>query len=346
MGERRGNATNRSWLLIGLAVCMVLFVSIASLAVGAASIPLANIGAWISHSTEGVTATERTILWELRLPRILLAVITGVSLATAGVGFQGLFRNVLADPYVIGASSGAALGVSIAVVTGLQVTYFGLGATSLMAMAGSIGIVMLVFALGAISRQTSTITLLLAGVAISSMTNALVSLLMFLNDQKAIVILSWLMGSLAGSDWQTVLVASLSSCLGVGILWSRSRQLDAFLLGDAASQSLGLDPLRFRCWVITGASVATASAVSSAGIIGFVGLIAPQIARLMVGPRHALLLPMSACAGAITMLVADAVARTIVAPTELPIGIVTALLGCPFFVALLLSRSMRGSVAT
>ena len=344
MDERRGNTTNGAWLIIGFAASMVFIVSLVSLGVGAASIPLSHIAAWIFLSNEGVSATEGTILWELRLPRILLAVITGVSLATAGVGFQGLFRNVLADPYVIGASSGASLGVSIAVVTGLQISYFGLGATSLMAMIGSITIVMLVFALGAISRQTSTVTLLLAGVAISSMTNALVSLLMFLNDQKAMVILSWLMVSLAGSDWQSVIAACLSSFLGVGILWSRSRQFDAFLLGDVASQSLGLDPMRFRCWVILGASVATASAVSSAGIIGFVGLIAPQIARLMVGPRHSLLLPMSACAGAITMLVADAVARTIVAPTELPVGIVTALLGCPFFVALLLNRSKRGGV--
>lgn len=333
--------------LVALLVAFVLTLVLAvlSLAVGAVPIPTADVLDWIWKGRAApLSEAQQTILWELRLPRILAACFVGSGLAVAGVGFQGLFRNVLADPYVIGASSGAALGATLVVVANIKISLGGLGASVMGPMLGSVAVVLVVFVIGSLGRQASALTLLLAGIAISSMTNAMVSLLMFLNDQKAIVILSWLMGSLAGSDWSVVWVAGLATLLGITMLWGLSRQMDAFMLGDVASQSLGLSLVKFRMLLIVGASLLTASAVGAAGIIGFVGLIAPQIARLLIGSKHGWLIPMSGCVGAAILIAGDAIARIVVAPAELPVGIVTALLGCPFFLSLLLSSKAAGRV--
>jgi iron complex transport system permease protein len=337
---------NRSSLTLAVAFCIMIASAIISLGVGAVSIDIAQIlqilGDW---ATAKEPSTDRSILLQLRMPRILSALIVGASLGAAGVGFQGLFRNALADPYVIGASSGAGLGVTLAVTLGFQVTFWGLGAVALAALLGSILAVITVFAigsLGSLGSDRSPLSLLLAGVALSSMINAIVSLLMFLNDEKIVVILSWLMGSLAGNDWQVVKATAISSTFGIGLLWLLARPLDANLLGERAAQSLGLDLVRFRILVVTAASIATAAAVSSAGIIGFVGLIAPHIGRFFVGAKHVWLVPTSACIGATILIVSDAIARTIVAPAELPVGIITALLGCPFFLLLLRTRGNLG----
>ena len=322
-----------------IAVTLLLSIAVFSLVSGAVSISSFGILQWlIGLEATSLNATERTILWQLRLPRVITACLVGGSLGIAGVGFQSLFRNPLADPYVIGASSGAGLGVALAVVLSFQASLMGLSGVALSAMVGSWLAVSIVFAIGSVGRGSSVLTLLLAGVAVSSMINAIASLVMYMNDDSVVVILAWLMGSLAGNDWSVVAATTLSSFLGFFILWSMSRPMDVFLLGDVASESLGMDLFRFRLLIVVGSSIATAAAVACAGIIGFVGLIAPHIARRLVGPRHARLLPMSACAGAAIMMVADLVARTIVAPAELPVGILTALLGSPFFLFLLKSR--------
>ncbi|WP_417739024.1 FecCD family ABC transporter permease [Rosistilla oblonga] len=330
----RWNILFASMVMLVVAVCVSL--------VGATSISPSEL---FAAATGGASLSEsdRAILFQLRLPRIVAAAFVGGSLAAAGVGFQGLFRNPLAEPYVIGASSGAGLGVAIVVICGLRASIWSIGAIASLAMLGSVGVVMLVLIVGSLARTTSTTSLLLAGVVISSMVNAIVSALMFLFDQKAVVILSWLMGSLASSHWGTAILAATlggAGMIGIGLL---SRPLDAFALGDTASQSLGLDLSRFRWLIIGAASLATAGAVAASGVIGFVGLIAPHMARLFVGPRHAVLIPMSVCIGATLMLLADAVARTVIAPAELPVGIVTALLGCPVFLWLLLSRRTGAS---
>jgi iron complex transport system permease protein len=293
----------------------------------------------------GLTGTERIIMLELRLPRLITAILVGSSLGVAGVGFQALFRNPLADPYIIGASSGAALGVTIAIVIGWQATLFGLRTSAIAALIGSLLVVAIVMAIGTISMRSSSLSLLLAGVALSSMINSIVSLLMFWNEEKVIVIFAWLMGSLASNDWQSITSTSLIAIVGLVVIWSLSRPLDAYLLGDTASQSLGLNLVLFRSLLVAGASIATGAAVSSAGIIGFVGLIAPHMARWTVGPKHVWLIPMSACFGAMILIAADAIARTIVSPTELPVGSITALLGCPFFLGLLLLRSRTITVS-
>jgi iron complex transport system permease protein len=324
-------------LRLGLMGLVVLAVAgLLSLSVGAVAIAPTR---WMGLLWESeLSVTERTILWELRLPRILTGGLVGGALACAGIGFQGLFRNSLAEPYVIGASSGAALGVTIVVVLGARAGLLGMGATSVAAMIGSLLIVSLVLLIGSTVPTSSTLTLLLAGVAISSLVNAIVSTLMMLNDQKAVVVLSWLMGSLATSHWGTVMTGTCVGIPGMVGLWFLSRALDAYTLGDVTARSLGLDPRRFRMLLIGSASISTASAVSSAGIVGFVGLISPHIARRIVGGKHAALIPLSACVGGTLMILADGVARTIIAPAELPVGIVTALVGGPFFLWLLLGR--------
>lgn len=324
--------------MIVIAFVCLIALSIISLVSGAVPISPTAILNWsVGVQPGALTETEQTILMQLRLPRVLTACLVGGSLGIAGVGFQGLFRNPLADPYVIGASSGAGLGVALAVVLGLQTTMLGLSGVAVSAAVGSLLAVAIVFGIGSIGRSSSTLTLLLAGVAVSSMINAVASLLMYLNDNSVVVIMAWLMGSLSANGWNMVIATGIASCFSFGVMWAMSRPMDLFLLGDATSQSLGLDLFRFRILLVVGSTIATAAAVAAAGIIGFVGLIAPHIARRLIGPRHVWLLPMSACVGAAIMLIADVVARTIVAPAELPVGILTALLGCPFFLFLLLS---------
>ena len=330
--------------LVVIAWVILATASLVSLFVGAIAISPWEAVDLLFGNPSGLTSTERTILLELRLPRMITAILVGGSLGIAGVGFQALFRNPLADPYIIGASSGAALGVTVAIVLGWQAAWFGLRTSAIAALLGSLTLVAVVLAIGSISRRSGSLSLLLAGVALSSMINSVVSLLMFWNEDKVIVIFAWLMGSLASNDWQSVTSTSFIALVGLIVLWSLSRPLDAYLLGDVASQSLGLNLICFRVLLVAGASIATGAAVSSAGIIGFVGLIAPHMARWTVGPKHVWLTPMSACYGAMILIAADAIARTIVAPTELPVGSITALLGCPFFLGLLLFRSHTSSL--
>lgn len=318
---------------ISALLIMILLGALSSL-FGATSISPADLAGALVNSTS-VDKTDITILWEIRLPRTMTAIFVGASLAAAGCAFQGLFRNPLAEPYIIGASSGAGLGVAIVVISGLQLAFLSIGATALLAVMGAFGVVLLVLLISSLSTTQSNASLLLSGVVISSMVNAIVSLLMFLCDQRAVVILTWLMGSLASSHWGNArLVAGLGG-VGMIVVLLSARALDAYSLGDTVSESLGLNLSRFRWIVVAAASVCTAAAVAASGIVGFVGLIGPHIARGLVGPRHVDLIPMSVCVGAMLMLVADTISRTIIAPAELPVGIVTALLGCPFFLWLL-----------
>jgi len=330
--------------LVVIAWGILAIASVISLFVGPIAISPWDTAELLFGDSSALSSTERTILFELRLPRMITAILVGGSLGIAGVGFQALFRNPLADPFIIGASSGAALGVTVAIVFGWQAAFLGLQTSAIAALLGSLLLVGIVMAIGSLSTRSGSLSLLLAGVALSSMINSTVSLLMFWNEEKVIIVFAWLMGSLANNDWQSVTSTALIALVGFAVLWSLSRPLDAYLLGDVASQSLGLNLAWFRILIIAGASIATGAAVSSAGIIGFVGLIAPHMARWTVGPKHVWLIPMSACYGAMILIAADSIARTIVAPTELPVGSITAMLGCPFFLGLLLFRSRTGSL--
>lgn len=349
--RKRRSADLRSWPLglffsvnrqllwiVALAVGWALVLAI-SMGVGSQSIaPGRVVSILTSAQTRAEQPVETTILLELRAPRLLLASLVGAALGAAGAGYQGLFRNSLADPYVIGASSGAALGATVAIIAGWQGGLLGWGVTSATALVGALGAVGFVFGVATVGGRTSTISLLLAGVAVSSFLASLVSLLMFLNDQMLATIFGWLMGRLSGASWSELATAGPLIGCGWIALCLLARPLDALTFGEEAATSLGLRMSWIRGAVVVFASLATAAAVASAGVIGFVGLIAPHAARLLVGARHSLVIPASGLIGALLLVAADDLARVLIAPTELPVGVLTALLGGPFFLYLLKTR--------
>lgn len=311
-------------LLAGLATLLGL-AGIGSLLVGSAAIPF---GEAFEILTGAGPALERTILVDLRLPRILLSIVVGAGLAGAGTAYQGLFLNPLADPFVIGASSGAALGATAAILLGV-------GGLPLAAFLGSLAAVGLVCLLGGSGPASSPLTLLLAGASVSTVVGALVSLLMILNDQSLGVIFNWLLGGLSTATWRELGYGAPMVAVGLVALGLLSRPLDALALGDDTARSLGLSVGGFRLAIVLAATLVTGAAVASAGIIGFVGLVAPHAARRLVGGRSSRLLPVSCLLGALLLLLADGAARGLAAPREIPVSIVTALVGGPFFLFLL-----------
>ena len=317
------------WIFIGLTA--ILFVSsVLSLGIGAVSIsPPETLAALGGHP---VKASHLAILWDFRVARILLVILCGSALASAGAAFQGLFRNPLADPYIVGASGGAALGATIAVVIGKSGPTLPIGVAGFL---GALAAVMLVYAIAETSNFGSVVALLLAGAALSTMLSAIVSLLLIMNDEALHEIFAWLMGGFSGRSWSHLAQSSVAALLGITITWPMSRALDALSAGESSAEALGLNLRRARLLIVIGASLSTAAAVSASGIIGFVGLIAPHLARRLVGAGHAVVIPASMLLGSILLLFADDLARTLMAPLELPVGVFTALLGGPFFLFLL-----------
>ena len=281
-----------------------------------------------------------TIIWSLRLPRVLLAALTGAALGVAGAAFQGLFRNSLADPYIIGSSSGAALGAAVAIITGVSTGILGFPAIPAFAFIGSIITVVIVYGIsGASSSGRSAITLLLAGTALSSMISAVVSFLVVMNDSSLHNIYFWLLGGFSGRTWADIYRVLPSIVLGSTVLLLSANAIDVMAFGEDSAQSLGLNIGRFRLVVTGAASLCVASSVAAGGIIGFIGLVAPHIARMLFGAEHIRVIPGSAVIGALLLVLADLAARTVAVPIELPVGIFTALLGAPFFLYLLRTRS-------
>ena len=318
--------------LIPLLLGVLVLVSIVSVAVGAVVLPLPRVvRALLQPQAPGVEATDVTIVWDIRLGRVLLAALIGAGLAGSGTALQGLFRNPLADPFVIGASSGAALGATLAIVSGF-------GAVALMAFVGALLAVTAAYSIAEMGGVVPATALLLAGAALNTFLSAMVSLVMLFNEQSAYAVLNWLLGGLSGRSWAQLWASLPYMAIGLSVLWLLARPLDALAFGDETAQSLGLPLGRARGLIVAAASLTTAAAVAAGGTIGFVGLIAPHAARLLVGAEHARLIPASALMGALLLLVADDVARTALAPLELPAGVLTAALGGPFFLYLLKTR--------
>lgn len=302
---------------------------------------LAPLGA---AGADGNASQESLILFSIRLPRVLLAGLVGVCLAVCGTAMQGLFRNPLADPSLIGVSSGASAGASLMIVMGggalLQGGQFaGLSVVALGAFAGGFLAVILVYRLATSATGTSVATMLLAGIAISALAGALNSLLSFFADDEMLRRISlWQMGSLDAANWPRVWIAVAAVAVVMLMLPREGAALNAFLLGESEARHLGIevDVVKRRLILMTAMAIGVSVAV--AGTISFVGLIVPHIVRLLIGPDHRYLIPASALAGAMLLILADAVARVVVAPAELPAGILTALLGTPFFFSLLAQK--------
>jgi iron complex transport system permease protein len=283
------------------------------------------------HLPDTIDASYPFVIMEVRLPRIITAVLVGGGLAVAGCIFQSLLQNPLADPYTLGISSGAAFGASIAIL--LLIVGSALPSSliiPLFAFGGALLTLVAVFSLAAPSTRLSSNSLILAGIIISAILSAGISLIKFLADEQVNAIIFWLMGSFIGKDWADVLLLSILVLPSTLILMLFSREMDIMTFGDRTSEALGIDTTRIRRFVLIVASLSTSGCVAVSGIIGFVGLIVPHFVRMILGPSNTMLIPVSFLCGCILLLGADTVTRVLL-PTEIPIGVLTALIGGPLF---------------
>lgn len=287
----------------------------------------------------GLTARESAIVWELRLPRAVLGLLVGASLAVAGAAYQGVFRNPLADPYLLGVAAGAGLGATLAIVA----VGSGSPLVPLAAFAGAIGAVLITYALGGAGggRRTGT-TLILAGVAVAAFLTAAQTFVQQRNADTIREVYSWILGRLGTTGWGDVAMVTPYAVGSIVVILLHRRLLDVLAVGEEEARSLGVRPERVRAAVVVAATLGTAGAVAVGGLIGFVGIIVPHTVRLLVGSSYRVILPLTVLGGAAFLVACDLVARTALAPSEIPIGVVTAFVGGPFFVVVL-RTSRQGS---
>lgn len=335
-------------LVIFLLAVGLLFTSFWSLNFGAVDTSgVSAVWLWLFDSA-ALSQVQKIVVFDIRLPRIILGCLVGAALAIAGVMLQGLFRNPLADPSIIGVTAGASLGAVCAIVFGSMIISsvwpaVGLYLVPLTAFAGGACTTFLLYYFATYRGQTSVATLLLAGIAIAALVSALTGLLIFVaNDEQLRDFTFWSLGSLAGATWSKVV--TVGPVLGLMIFSSPlfAVGLNAFALGEAEAKHLGIRIQLFKSMTIANVALGVGAAVAVSGSISFIGIVAPHLLRLVIGPDNRFLLPASALLGAVLLLLADALARQIVAPAELPIGILTAAFGAPFFLAVLLMR--RGQI--
>lgn len=332
-----------SLILVSLSAILLLSMGVAT-AIGPMSIPIDKALNIILHQIPFFsnfipvqwTSAEESVIVQLRLPRVLSAAIVGVALSMAGVAFQCLFRNPMADPYVLGVASGAGFGASIAMVLRLGFSFLGaIYAIPFMASIGAISTVFLVYGIAKTGTELPVLKLLLAGIAVSSFFSALISVTMALAGEDLHAVYMWLLGGFSLSRWEYIYIAAPTVIVGFIILYAFAKDFNIILLGEEQAKQLGVEVESVKKTVLTVSSIITAVAVSISGIIGFIGLIIPHTMRILVGPDHRILLPSSALAGAAILVLCDTIARNMVRPITLPTGIITTMLGCPFFIYLL-----------
>ncbi|CAG7613848.1 Hemin transport system permease protein HmuU [Paenibacillus solanacearum] len=341
------------WIWGGASFALLLLSATAALSIGAVPIPLMHVWKIMLHQIPGLgdriaadwNAASEQIIWRVRLPRVVLGMLVGAALGLAGAAFQGVLRNPLADPYTLGVSSGASVGAAFLILFGLQYALFGQWTVPVVAfLTGmlSLGTVLL---LARTDGKLRMETVLLSGVVMQAFLGAFVSLMVAMSKQVINEIIFWLMGSLALRGWSYSVVLLPYLALGAAILLGYGRAMNLFALGERQAAHLGVHVERTKLIVLLVSTLITAAAVSVSGVIAFVGLLIPHLLRLLVGPDYRLLLPLSLIGGAVYVLWADTIARTLLSPTELPLGIVTAFMGAPFF-AYLLRRNKRGMTSS
>ncbi len=330
-------------LLVGLVLSITIAVTLGSVDIKPATVwkialsQVPGIGQWIPVDW---SKGEQTIIWDIRFPRVLLGAIVGAGLSVVGVAIQSLVRNSLADPYILGVSSGASVGATLVILFG-AFSMFGQFALSLGAFAGALLSILLIFSLSRIGGQNSTVRLLMSGIAISAILSAVTSLIIFSapNEHGIRSVLFWMSGSLAGGKWEYLTIPTLVVLICLFVLMAQYRSLNAMLMGEESAGTLGVNTVQFRKQLLMITALLTGVIVAISGAIGFVGLMMPHIVRVVVGSDHRRVLPVSALFGAIFLIWADSIARLAFAPEELPIGIITALCGGPFFIWLMLRNS-------
>lgn len=313
-------------LMLGLAALLLLFM-LGSLFLGSVFISPKDL----FHSD---------ILWQIRVPRVILSALVGLLLSISGVILQGILRNPLADPYILGVSAGGAVGAAIAIALGLQFVVLGMSSVPVLAFAFSLFSVMIVYRLSQVEGKTAPETLILAGVALSAFCAAILSLIIILTGNLQSIYF-WLLGSLSSASWTNVITVIPYALIGTGIAYFFSKELNALLLGEEMARTLGIEVEKVRLILVGVSSLMTAAAVSVSGLIGFVGLIIPHWVRIVVGPNHRYLIIISGLSGMLLMVIADTIARTVLSPIEIPIGIIMSLVGAPFFLFLLRRRRME-----
>ncbi|HWK63415.1 MAG TPA: iron ABC transporter permease [Rhizobiaceae bacterium] len=341
-----GDRSARARLVIGILLAALVITILLSLTSGASDASAsAVLRDWLSATEAGaLSERDRIIIYDIRMPRVAMGMLVGAALAVAGAIMQGLFRNPLADPGLIGVSAGSALGAVGMLVLGASflapmASLLGIYALPVAAFAGGLVSTLLLYRISTRRGQTSVATMLLAGIALAALAGALMGLLIFIADDRQLRDLTfWQLGSLAGATWVKVAAIGPIIALALAAAPFLARGLNALALGEATANHLGIPVQRFKYVAIISVAAATGASVAVSGGIGFVGIVVPHMLRLAIGPDNRYLLPASALLGASLLLLADAVSRTIVAPAELPIGIVTAAAGAPFFLWILLRK--------
>ncbi|MDD4299826.1 MAG: iron chelate uptake ABC transporter family permease subunit [Methanomicrobium sp.] len=346
MYQRRRTIAISAGLFIATIVVMVISIGVGESGISAKKVfdiltyPLSGFIPFLTQVPYW-TGGEETIVLGIRLPRVILGALVGSCLALSGAALQSLFRNPMADPYILGISSGAALGALLVFVYGAAAV-FTIYSIPVMAFIFGLGTIFLVYNVARIGNLVPVNTLLLAGVAISALLSACNSFLMFSAGHNLNAIMFWIMGGLSGRGWDYVWIMVPFTIIGVIVMITLTRQLNAMMFGEESAQYLGIEVEKLKKILLITTALITSAAVSVSGIIGFVGLIIPHIVRLATGPDHRILVPVCIFAGALFIVSADMIARIIIAPSELPLGILTALCGAPFFLYLL--RSRRGEL--
>lgn len=325
------------------ALAFLMAAVMAGLLVGPVALPPGKVLAEVASRLpflsfdSGLDARQAAIVWEIRLPRVLLGALVGAGLAVSGAAYQGVFRNPLADPYLLGVAAGAGLGATMVIVSG--------GATAAIPVAaflGGMAAAAAAYALGSLGGgPRSGATLILAGVAVAAFFTAAQTFLQQKHAETVRQVFAWILGRLSTSGWSEVAILTPYVAVGVTVILMHRRLLDVLSVGEEEAGTLGVDPTRVRMAVVAAATLTTAAAVAMSGLIGFVGIIVPHTVRLLVGVSYRAILPLSVVAGAAFLVLADLTARTVLSPAEIPIGVVTAFLGAPFF-ALVLRTSKRG----
>jgi iron complex transport system permease protein len=341
VGAARVSARAPLWPRLTFGTAVLLAVAVLAVAVGPANIPLDATARILLSHLPGVDlagdlpANWRNIIWEVRLPRVLLAGVAGATLAMAGATYQGVFRNPLAEPYLIGVATGAALGATIVVVSDASVSWQGLSLLPLAAFAGAITSVTVVYAIARTGGAAPTTTLILAGVAVSALSTAITSYLMLKDTTNTVRVFSVVLGGFNTASWVKLVWVLPYAVPAAIVILLHGRILNVLSLDEEQARHLGINVERTKLLLLGSASLAAAAAVSVSGTIGFVGLIVPHAVRLMWGPDNRRLLPMTILLGAAFLVGADLLARTIDEPSEIPVGIITVVCGVPFFLYLL-----------
>ncbi len=339
---------SRKWAVV-LSVVLCLVMMYVCTIIGIASISFEDANRILLHeilhldiNMEGISNGSIAIIKNVRLPRVVLGFIAGASLAICGSGFQGIFKNPMADPFVLGVSSGAALGASIGIVLHFDSGFLGMSGTTLLAFVGAFLTIGLVYNISRVGKKVPVSTLLLSGIAVSQTLSAGISVMMIMNQQSMDQIMFWTMGSLNGKGWNQIIMILPYVIVGILLLLTSCRELDIMLTGEDTAIQLGVNVEFLKKKVLFASSIITAAVISVTGIIGFVGLVVPHVVRMIAGPKHRTLMPLSLLFGGTFLIICDTLARS-VAAWEIPVGVITSLCGGPFFIYLLRKTKKGGS---